>query len=438
MMQPMDAHLPSRADRGRQPVADERSSAVVRPTHDQRLPTAPPVRPEGADGVRSWQPGAAAREVVPDAWVRALVLPLVILAWLTVLLVGGWLLGHVAKTLLLVVLSGVLAFAFTPLANRLARWMPRALALGLAYLLGLGVVFGFGAYVVATTASQVVSLVTNLPAYAQQAQALQPRAEAVLAPFGVAPGTLGEFQQTAVTELQATGTSVARESLTRLADLFGTVIDLVLVFILSVYLAANGTRIAHWLKTETPRGSTRYRANLLVAVVSRVVGGYIRGVLLLALLIGVLVGAGLAVLGVPYAVLLGVLAFFMEFVPVLGVFISGAAAVVIAIVHFQEVLRPLLVLAYFVVVHVIEGDVIGPRIMGKAVGIHPATGLIALVAGTELFGIWGALFAAPLAGLLQAIATAAWLEFRGGKPQEVLKAMTEEASQQAEQRVGLA
>jgi predicted PurR-regulated permease PerM len=95
-------------------------------------------------------------------------------------------------------------------------------------------------------------------------------------------------------------------------------------------------------------------------------------------------------------------------------------------------------LAYFVVVHVIEGDVIGPRIMGKAVGIHPATGLIALVAGTELFGIWGALFAAPLAGLLQAIATAAWLEFRGGKPQEVLKAMTEEASQQAEQRVGLA
>jgi predicted PurR-regulated permease PerM len=223
-----------------------------------------------------------------------------------------------------------------------------------------------------------------------------------------------------------------------LADLFGTVIDLVLVFILSVYLAANGTRIAHWLKTETPTGTTRYRAQLLVAVVSRVVGGYIRGVLLLALLIGVLVGAGLAVLGVPYAVLLGVLAFFMEFIPVLGVFISGAAAVVIAIVHFQEVLRPLLVLAYFIIVHVIEGDVIGPRIMGKAVGIHPATGLIALVAGTELFGIWGALFAAPLAGLLQAVVTAAWLEFRGGKPHEILQAMTEEASQQLEQRAGLA
>ena len=376
--------------------------------------------------------------MLSDAWVRALLVPLVILVWLAVLLVAGWLLGHLAKTLLLVILSGVLAFAFTPLATRLARWMPRALALGLAYLLGLGVVFGFGAYVVATTASQVVSLVTNLPAYAQQAQALQPRAEAMLVPFGVAPGTLGEVQQAAVTELQATGTLVARESLTRLADFFGTVVDLVLVLILSVYLAANGTRIAHWLKTETPGGTTRYRAHLLVAVVSRVVGGYIRGVLLLALLIGVLVGGGLAALGVPYAVLLGVLAFFMEFIPVLGVFISGAAAVAIAIFHFQEVLRPLLVVAYFIIVHVIEGDLIGPRIMGKAVGIHPATGLVALVAGTELFGIWGALFAAPLAGLLQAVLTAAWLELRGGKPHEILQVMTEEASQQVEQRVGLA
>src|ERR687885_2252637 len=252
---------------------------------------------------------------MPAGWLRALVLPLVILAWLAVAVVAAWLLGHIAHTLLMVVLSIVLAFAFTPLANRLARWMPRALALGLAYLLGLGVVFGFGAYVVATTASQVVSLVSNLPAYAQQAQALQPRAEAVLAPFGVAPGMLGDVQQATVTELQASGALVARESLARLADLFGTVIDLVLVFILSVYLAANGSRIAHWLKTETPRGTTRYRAQLLVVVVTRVVGGYIRGVLLLALLIGVLVGLGLALLGVPYAVLLGVLAFFMEFVP---------------------------------------------------------------------------------------------------------------------------
>jgi hypothetical protein len=72
----------------------------------------------------------------------------------------------------------------------------------------------------------------------------------------------------------------------------------------------------------------------------------------------------------------------------------------------------LIVLAYFVVVHVIEGDVVGPRVMGRAIGIHPMTAILALLAGTELFGIWGALFGAPLAGPLRALATAFWRELR--------------------------
>src|SRR4051794_703225 len=93
-----------------------------------------------------------ADERVPSAWLRGLVLPLIMLVWLALLVMAGWLLGHLTKTVLVIVLSAVLAFAFTPLANWLARWMPRALALGLAYAVGLGVVFGFGAYVVSTAA----------------------------------------------------------------------------------------------------------------------------------------------------------------------------------------------------------------------------------------------------------------------------------------------
>jgi predicted PurR-regulated permease PerM len=335
------------------------------------------------------------------------------------------------------VLAAVLAFAFTPLANFFVRWVPRPVAIGLAYLLGLSVVFGFGAYVVATAVAQITTLVGNLPEYAQQAQALQPRIEELFVPLGITPGWLGDLQQQLVSQIQAAATAVARDLLPRLAEFFGTIVDLILVLILSVYLCSNGTRIADWLKNDLPGERTRIRAQLLVAVVNRVVGGYIRGVVTLALLIGVLVGVGLSVLGVPYAVLLGVLAFFMEFVPVLGVFISGAASVLIAAADFREPVRPLIVLAYFVFVHIIEGDVVGPRIMGIAVGIHPATGLVALVAGTELFGIWGALFAAPLAGLLQSILLAAWIEWRGGEPHEVLKAVAAEASEEAEERAGI-
>jgi predicted PurR-regulated permease PerM len=375
---------------------------------------------------------------VPASWLRALILPLIVLAWLALLVLAVWLLGHFTRTILLVTLAGVLAFAFSPLAKFFGRWTPRPVAIGLAYLVGVGVVFSFGAYVVATSAAQITSLVGSLPEYSQQAQALQPQIDALLAPFGFAGGTLSDLQAQLVGEIQAAGTAVARDLIPRLAEFFGTIVDVILVLILSIYLCADGARIAQWLKTETPGGRTRARAHLLVAVVNRVVGGYIRGVLTLAVLIGVLVGAGLAVLGVPYAVLLGVLAFFMEFVPVLGVFISGAASIILAIVSFRDITRPLIVLAYFIFVHIIEGDVVGPRIMGKAVGIHPATGLVALVAGTEVWGIWGALFAAPLAGLLQSILYAAWIEFRGGQPQDVLKAVAEETSEQAKERLEVA
>jgi predicted PurR-regulated permease PerM len=368
---------------------------------------------------------------VPSSWLRALLLPLIVLTWLAVLVLIGWLLGHVTRTILLVVLAAVLAFAFTPLARLFARRVPQPVAIGLAYLVGLGVVFGFGAYVVATAVAQTTALVRNLPDYAQQAQALQPQVEGLLAPLGVPPGWLGEVQRQALGELQAVAGAVAGDLIPRIAAFFGTVVDLVLVLILSIYLCSNGARIARWLKSETPGGRPRARAQLLVGVVNQVVGGYVRGVLTLAVLIGVLVGGGLAVLGVSYAVLLGVLAFFMEFVPVLGVFISGAAAVLIAIIQFQEPVRPLIVLGYFVLVHIIEGDVVGPRIMGQAVGIHPATGLVALVAGTELFGVWGALFAAPLAGLIQAVIQAAWVEFRGGHAEEILHAAASEASERA-------
>jgi predicted PurR-regulated permease PerM len=348
---------------------------------------------------------------VPTSWLRALLLPLIVLVWLVLAVLFIWVLSHFTRTILILTLATVLAFAFTPLADFFSRWVSRPFAIGLAYLLGLAVIFSFGAYVVATAVAQVATLISNLPGYTQQVQFLQDQLDAIITPLGLPPGWLDDLTTQGLSQIQALAGAVAGDLIPRLAEFFGAIVDVVLMLILSIYLCASGARVANWLKTQTP-GPTNSRARALVAITNRVVGGYIRGVVILATLVGFMVGAGMAVLGVPYAVLLGVLAFFMEFIPVLGVFISGAAAVLVALVNFHELLRPAIVLAYFILVHIIEGDVIGPRIMGRAVGIHPATGLIALVAGTEVFGIWGALFAAPLAGLLQAIVVAAWLEFR--------------------------
>jgi predicted PurR-regulated permease PerM len=352
------------------------------------------------------------------SWQRALYLPLIILAWLAVLLVGGWLLSHITTTLLVLGLSGVVAFALTPLVSLLARWLPRGLAITVAYLLGFVVVFGLLGLIVDTAANQVMALVEHLPAYQRQLHRFEPQLVNALRPFGVTRARIDAAQQHALTYVQSIGTMAATDALGIVTGIANTLINLVLILILSIYLTANGPRIARRLRRETP-GRQRWRTSLLIDIVNQVVGGYIRGTLTMATLVGVLVGGGMLLLQVPYAILLGVLAFFMEFVPIVGVIISGAVCVLVAL--FKGWVLALIVIGYFALVHIIEGDVVGPRVMGKAVGIHPATALVGLVAGTELFGLWGALFAAPLAGLLQAIGTAAWHELRGRDPRVVVQ-----------------
>ena len=347
--------------------------------------------------------------------VRALLVPLVVLAWLAVLLVVGWLISHVTHALLILVLSSVVAFALTPVVNLLDRWLPRPMSIAVAYVFGFALLLGLLSVVVVSAATEVNTLAHNLPDYARRAQGLEPRAVDLLGRFGVTQSDISEAQSRLIGYLQGISTQAASGAFEFVTSVLNAIVDTVLILILSIYLVANGPRMVALVRDQAPRSQVR-RANLLIAIVNKVVGGYVRGTLTMALLVGTLVGVGMGVLGVRYAFLLGVLAFFMEFVPVLGVIISGAVCVVIAL--FQGWLLALVVLGYFVVVHVVEGDLVGPRVMARSVGIHPAVALLALVAGSELFGIWGALLGAPIAGLLQAIATAAWHEVRLAQIQE--------------------
>jgi predicted PurR-regulated permease PerM len=287
--------------------------------------------------------------------------------------------------------------------------MPRLLAIAIAYVFGFSLLIGLLSVVVVSAATEINTFVHNLPDYAQRAQALQPQVLGLLDRVGVTQSELNQAQERLIAYLQGIGSQAATDAFEFVKTVLGAIVDTVLTLILSIYLVANGPKMVKWLREQAPRGQVR-RANLLIAIVNQVVGGYVRGTLTMALLVGVLVGAGMGVLQVRYALLLGILAFFMEFVPVLGVIISGAVCVAIAL--FQGWVLALVVLGYFVVVHVIEGDLIGPRVMAAAVGIHPAVALLALVAGSELFGVWGALLGAPIAGLIQAIVTAAWREVR--------------------------
>src|SRR6266700_1227236 len=355
-------------------------------------------------------------------WIRRVGLPLAILAWTGVALLILWLAGHVIRTLLLLTFAALLAYALAPAVKLLERVMPRFLAILLVYLVVLGALGALLYLIVSTAIVQVISLSDYVrflltPGKSGQLTPL----EQTLRSLGLSQSQIASARDQVVASIEGFAGSV----IPLLTGLVGAVLDVVLVAVISIYLLAGGARVSDWLRRNMPQQQQGH-IKLLLDTLQRVVGGYIRGQLLLCGLIGLLVGVGMQVIGVPYALLLGVLAFVLEFIPVLGTLVSGAICVLLALTKGWPV--AVIVLVYFVVVHIIVGDIVGPRIVGKAIGLKPVVSLAALIAGAELFGITGALFASPVAGVLQALLIAVWIEWRETHPREFQKAKDDQAS----------
>jgi predicted PurR-regulated permease PerM len=354
-------------------------------------------------------------------WIRRVAIPLATLAWIGLVAVILWTASHIGRSLILLAIAALLAVALTPAVKLVARVMPRMLAIVFVYLIvliGLGIVIYF---ISKTTIQQVNDLkgeVTHL--LKPTASGPATRLEITLQSLGIDQAQIQEARQILVSHLA----NLANDAVPLLRSIFNFLLDFIVVAMLSIYFLIDGARIMRWLRGNLP---FQQRAIFMMDTLEQVVGGYIRGQFTLSFLIGLLVGVGMAILQVPHPVLLGVLAFFMAFVPVLGTFITATACVllaltqnqgwVLALTHQSWVLA-IIVLIYFLAVHSFESHIVGPRIVGKSVGLHPIIAISALIAGVELFGILGALFVAPVVGVLQAVIISFWKEWRVAHPEQ--------------------
>lgn len=345
-------------------------------------------------------------------WSKRRDIPLSILAWAGVVILFIWLIGHITTTILLLIIAALLAYALAPAVGLLERIMPRFLAIVIVYLIVLGGIGGLIYLIIRTSIEQVSSLSRYVnflltPGKGNNVAPLQQ----FLNSLGISSAQIDTARNQIIGSLEG----LAGNVVPILTGAASGLLDVFLVAVLSIYLLIDGGRATRWLRRNIP-ARQQGRVAFFLNTLQHVVGGYIRGQGLLSVLIGVLVGAGMAVIGVPYALLLGVLAFVLEFIPIIGVLVSGAVCVLLALT--KGWLIALIVLVYFIVVHIIEGDVLGPRIVGRAIGLHPVVSIAALIAGGELFGIWGALLASPVAGVIQAFLVTLYSEWREMHPHE--------------------
>jgi predicted PurR-regulated permease PerM len=306
----------------------------------------------------------------------------------------GIIAGRLAAVVVPVAVAVLLAALLAPAVHTLHRHgVPRAAATALVMVGGLAAVGGVLTFV-------VVTFVRGVPALAAQLSASVDTVAGWLAtgPLQLSTAQLADAQTQILATLSANQAAITSGALTTAATLGETLTQMLLVVFVLIFLVHGGAGIWQFLLGIVPT-DVRTRVDVagrrgLAALVS-----YVRATAAVAVVDAAAIGIGLAVLGVPLAVPLAALVFLGAFVPIIGAVVGGGVALLIALVATGPV-SALIVLGIIIAVMQLEGHVLQPLLLGRAVKLHPLAVVLAIATGLVTAGIAGALFAVPLLAVL--------------------------------------
>jgi predicted PurR-regulated permease PerM len=309
----------------------------------------------------------------------------------------GWVLGKFWVILLPVVLGLLFTTVLWPPTRFLRRhsWPP-ALAAAVV-LVGFLAVFGG---LVALIAPQVADQAGQLADQTVQALAdVQRWLEGP--PLNIGEDQIGNAVDTTIGRLQQNAASIASYALTTATTIGNGLINLVLALVLSFFFLKDGPRWVPWLSAQTgPRAAPHVAA--LSQKTWSTLSDFIRQQAFVGFIDALFIGIGLLVLGVPLVIPLVVLTFLGAFIPIIGAFVAGAFAVLIALVS-EGFTDALIVLIIVIVVQQLEGNVLQPIIQGRGFNMHAAVVILAVTAGSSLAGIIGAFLSVPIAALIAVV-----------------------------------
>jgi predicted PurR-regulated permease PerM len=317
-------------------------------------------------------------------------------------------LGAVLNVFLLLVFGGITALVVAPLARVLERLhMSRGFATVSALLIGVLVLVGLVMVIALPVGSQVKTLSHDLPKIERPFL----DAQRWLADRGINVG-LGTVASVFGISFNPGSTGSAIANAARIT--VGVLIDGLIVLVFAFWLLRDHAALRRGVLTVLP-GRWRSDADFALTAFGVVFGGYLRGQLVLAALVGVLSGAGCALIGVPFPLLVGVAAGVFELIPLAGPFVGAAVGVVFALTVSPALAGE--TVAVFVAIHVIDGYLVSPRVQGRFVRLHPLLTVVALIIGVEAAGFVGAFFAVPVASWVAVVTRAKLADLRAEQPE---------------------
>lgn len=323
------------------------------------------------------------------------------IAWRLLLLTGvALLLGLVALRLRLVVIPFALAVALAAIlwahAGRLARVMPRSLAALLVTVSSTALLGSVIYLVVRAITEQYDELLLSTQGGLDQVQDL-------LARLGVDRDRLKELQTQAFTALDTNQERITAGVLSGATVLAEVVAGLLLTVVLLFFCLRDGRQMWEWAVGVVP--GIGPKVDLAGRAALGTLSGYLRGTALLGAFDAVFIGLALLVLGVPLVVPLSALVFLGGFIPLVGATLTGAVAVLVALVTEGPVTAGLVLLAV-VVVQQVESQVVAPVVLGRTLELHPVAVTTALTAGAVLGGVLGAAASVPVVASIWAVVRA--------------------------------
>jgi predicted PurR-regulated permease PerM len=334
--------------------------------------------------------------VVPR-WVQAVLLPLALLAL--------WELARSAgPVLLILVFASVIALILNPIAKLFERFLPRGMSIVAVYVAMFAVLSVGGILLANPISSQVNHFSKNVPHLVNQANHQLDNIQRFLKQHGIRIAI--KQGQTALQTLQKKVLKSSGSIVSFSRDLLGKLVtfgvDVVLTFVLSIYLLVYARDIGNLVRRIMPPGSGSHEDDYPL-LVQRAVSGYVRGQLLFSVIMGTSAGLGLWLFGIVhlfpdgsrYAVFFGAFYGIAEFVPYIGPIIGPVPAVLVAL--FTSPISAVWVLILFVGLQQLEGHVVAPQVFRISLRINPIIVILSLLIGYHIYGVAGALLALPVA-----------------------------------------
>jgi predicted PurR-regulated permease PerM len=319
---------------------------------------------------------------------------------LLALLALAWILSHSGMVLTPLILSLILSLLLNPLVVMLERRGLGRTAAVILVLCALGTVLAVALALLAPVIADEFRTLSHLAQNETPATLLQ-KFKTLLRenlPWLKNPGIIAQILAYAEEFIQ----TLFQRSVRLLPSIVPVAIAAVLIPFMTFFLLKDGRRLKKFFIALLPNRYFEMAVSLLHKI-DRQVGNYIRGQLLVSLCVGILAGAALAALGIPYFLLIGAVAGLANMIPYFGPIVGAIPAVILNVIIKGRLGAALPVIAAFLLIRLIDDTLLSPNILGRSLHIHPLLVILVIFTGGEMFGIMGLLLCIPVTGIIKVI-----------------------------------